>query len=89
MIDLPDILARSDRNESVDEIARVADVSPGRIYALLRKHRPDRARKPRERTSEIPAKIRALDLQKIKPRRIAFLLDVTPAYVYKVLDNSS
>lgn len=80
-----DILSRADAGETVAAIAAGADVTAGRVYAVLRKHRPNRARKLRVRTSRIPDQIRALDAIGTKPARIAFLLDVRRQYVYRIL----
>lgn len=85
MSTLTEILVRSDNGEHPGEIAEALDVTPGRVYAVLRQHRPNRKRKPRRRTSEKPAQIRALAAKGIKQGRIADLLDVTRQYVSKEL----
>ena len=54
-------------------------------YSILRRHRPDRPRKMRRRTSDMPYKICTLAARGIAPQRIAILMDVSRAYVYKVL----
>lgn len=77
------ILTRHDAGErNVAEIATAESVSIGHVYGVLRKHRPDRERKPRERTSERRRFILGLLAQDIRPRRVAFLAQCSPAYVY-------
>ncbi len=70
---------------SVEDIAARVNLGQGRIYALLRQHRPNRPRHPRRRTSELPAQVRGLTAKGIGPARIAALLGVTRQYVYKIL----
>jgi hypothetical protein len=60
-------------------------LTPGRVYAVLREHYPDRPRTPRGRTSDKPRAIQGLNEHGIKPARIAVLLSVTRQYVYRVL----
>jgi hypothetical protein len=79
------ILKRHDNGEHVAVIATAENVSIGYVYGVLRKHRPDRQRKPRERTSERRRFILGLLAQDIRPRRVAFLAQVTPAYVYGLM----
>jgi len=81
---LETILRMADAGESVDIIATAVGLKPGRVYMLLREHRPERRRK-RRRTSDIPRQVLILHSTGIKPRRIAFLLGVTRAYIYRVL----
>jgi hypothetical protein len=83
---LANILARHDAGEHVSAIAAACQVSPGHVYGILRQHRPDRQRKPRERTSERRRFILGLLAQDIRPRRVAFLAQVSPAYVYSILN---
>ena len=84
------ILKRHDDGErSVAKIAGAEGVSIGYVYGILREHRPDRKRKPRERTSERRKLILGLLAQDIKPRRVAFLTDCTPAYVYALIDQEA
>lgn len=56
-----------------------------RVYAVLRKERPARARAPRTRTSVVPGLARQLDAEGFSAARIAVLLCVTPQYVYSIL----
>jgi hypothetical protein len=81
------ILSRHDAGEHVSAIAAACQVSPGHVYCVLRKHRPERQRKPRERTSERRRFILGLLEQDIKPRRVAFLAQVSPAYVYALMKS--
>lgn len=84
------ILARHDAGEkSVTKIAAAEGVSPGYVYGVLREHRPKRKRKPRERTSEKRRLILGLLAQDIPPPRAAFLADVTPSYVYQLIDQEA
>lgn len=83
------ILARHDGGEHVADIAALEGVSPGYVYGVLREHRPGRKRKPRERTSELRRFILGLLAQDIKPPRVAFLSECTPAYVYKLIDEET
>ena len=77
------ILARHDKGQPVKEISRALDVSSGFIYRVLRDLRPNRKRKPREKTSDVPRMIAGLAKQGIKPARVAVVLGVTRAYVYR------
>jgi len=87
---LTTLLALADDGADVPTIAARVSLGEGRVYALLRKHRPDRARKPRKRTSELPAKVLGLRAAGVTdPVRIAFLLDVSRQYVYRILADNS
>lgn len=77
------ILERHDAGQDVETLARDLSVSPGYVYSTLREHRPTRARKPRKRTSDKPRLIAGLAAQGIKAARIAFVLDVSAAYVHR------
>jgi len=80
---LDDILRLNDEGKFPADIATSLGITPGRVYTVLREHRPDRKRKPRPCTSNKPAMIRSLSAEKIKPSRIAFLLKCSRAYVYR------
>ena len=82
---LPPILALSDAGHAPADIASRLDVPISTVYSILRRHRPDRPRKPRRRTSDLPYKIRTLASRGIAPQRIAVLMEVSRAYVYRVL----
>jgi len=84
---LPTILSAADRGERIASIAAAAGVSVGRVYAILREHRPERTRSRRTVTSTVPLQVRALYAAGTKPRRIAELLGVSRAYVYAILDT--
>lgn len=86
---LASILERHDAKETVAAIARAESLSPGYVYGILREHRPERKRAKRTRTSEKPAQIRYLASQGIAAVRIAVLLSVSKAYVYKSLEEST
>jgi hypothetical protein len=87
MTTLDQILSWNDKGQHVATIAKALDVSPGYVYGVLREHRPKRARKPRTRTSTTRVLVLGLHKQGIAPRRIAFLAQCTPAYVYRLLDE--
>lgn len=75
----------SDAGHHPAAIAKRLDVSLSTVYATLRRERPDRPRKPRPATSDLPRRIRILEAKGYKRARIATLLQVSRAYVYKVL----
>lgn len=85
---VPPILALSDAGHAPDAIASRLGVPISTVYSILRRHRPDRPRKMRRRTSDMPYKICALAARGIAPQRIAILMEVSRAYVYKVLRPS-
>jgi IS30 family transposase len=81
------ILTRSDAGESVAAISGALDVTPGYVYGVLRTERPRRARKVRDKTSELRRMVLGLAAQKIPPARIAFLLQRSckRQYIYRIL----
>lgn len=81
------ILARHDAGEDVATIVAGEPVSFGYVYDALRKHRPERKRQPRTRTSERRKLILGLLAGGIKPPRVAFLARCSPAYIYKLLSE--
>lgn len=84
------ILKQHDDGErNVAVIATAQDVSIGYVYSTLREYRPDRQRKPRTRTSERRRFILGLLAQEIAPRRAAFLAEVSPSYVYQLIDQEA
>jgi len=85
MTTLDQILAWNDKGQPVATIAKALDVSPGYVYGKLREHRPDRARKPRTRTSAKRILVLGLHAQKIPVGRIAFLAQCSRAYVYRII----
>lgn len=86
---LPTILQLADAGTSVADIAAAVDLTPGRVYGILRTERPDRTRSPRTRTSKVPNKVRALAAKGTKPARIAFVLGCSRAYVYRILGEAA
>lgn len=80
-----DIVHLSDAGHHPAAIAKRLDVSLSTVYATLRRERHDRPRKPRPATSDLPRRIRILEAKGYKRARIATLLQVSRAYVYKVL----
>lgn len=86
-----DILALHDMGQHAEQIAnalKAMKVTRGRVYAVLREHRPDRERKPRRRVSGLPAKIHGYKARGIAQSRIAVLLGTSRQYVHKVLNES-
>lgn len=81
------ILQRHDAGELVAAIATAESCSQGYVYGVLREHRPKRKRKPRKCTSDKPAQIRGLAAT-MKPPRIAVVLGISEAYVYRVLSEA-
>lgn len=82
------ILTRHDAREPVAQIAAFLAVSPGYIYGILRQHRPNRLRQPRTRTSEKRKLILGLLARGYHAPRVAFLAGCTPAYVYRLADET-
>lgn len=60
-------------------------VPMGEVYAILRQQRPDRARAPRPRTSDVPAAVLQLRAGGIRVGCIATLLGVSRAYVHRII----
>lgn len=79
------ILDLSDAGHTPASIAAALSLSLSTVYATLRAHRPQRARAPRPRTSDLPRRIQGLASRGHKPARIAELLDCSRAYVYRWL----
>ncbi len=81
------ILELHDAGHYPDAIAGAAYVSLGYVHGVLRRARPGRTRKPRERNSPLRAKILGLRAAGISPGRVAELLanECSRAYVYRVL----
>lgn len=77
----------SDAGRFPAQIADLLGVTKGRVYDVLRQMRPNRARKPRQRISLLPAQIKSLHSVGTPVPRIAQLLEVSRAYVYKVLQD--
>lgn len=86
---LQTLLDLADADLPVADIASAVQLTPGRVYAILRKHRPSRRRTPRTLTSSLPAKVRALVKAGAKPSRAAFLCGVTRAYVYRIIKEAA
>lgn len=84
---LDTVLRLCDEGATVDAMREATGLKSSRVYAILRKHRPNRPRQPRRRTSDIPPKVLHLAASGISPRRVAFLLEITPQYVYQILNE--
>lgn len=83
------ILARHDNGETVEQIRIGEGCGFGYVYSVLREHRPDRGRQPRTRTSKKRKLIIGLlATRKISAARIAFLAKCSPAYVYRLSDET-
>lgn len=88
MTSLPaQILALHDAGSHPDAIASRLAISTGYVYGILRRERPDRTRKPRERNSVLRLRILGLRECGIAPGRVVALLEkeCSKAYVYRVL----
>jgi hypothetical protein len=83
------ILKRHDRGETVEQIRQAEGCGFGYVYAVLREHRPKRKRQPRTRTSEKRKLILGLLAGGIAAPRVAFLAECTPAYVYKLQQETA
>lgn len=84
---LAQILQLHDAGHYPDAISSAADVSLGYVHGVLRRARPGRTRKPRERNSPLRAKILGLRAAGIATKRVAELLanECSRTYVYRVL----
>lgn len=80
-----DIVRLHDKGQHPDAIHAGVGGSLTYVYATLREYRPKRKRKPRRRTSAKPDQVKALHKIDTAASEIARLLDVTPAYVYRIL----
>lgn len=78
------ILTQADAGTPVDVIARQHNLSPVRVYSLLRTHRPDRTRSPRRRSSPKRAMVLGLLERGHEPARVAFLCQCSRAWVYRI-----
>lgn len=70
-------------------VASALAVSINTVYAVLRRYRPDRKRKPRPRLSDKRRQILGLASCGYKAARVAELVGVSKAYVYRVLADFS
>ncbi len=90
MTTLSQILELHDAGHYPDAISSALPVSLGYVHGVLRRERPGRTRKPRERNSPLRAKILGLRAAGISPGRVAELLvnECSRAYVYRVLGEA-
>lgn len=79
------ILLAHDAGLQAAEIATSEGVSYSHVCGILRRERPGRTRKPRARTSEKPRMVLGLRRQGVSAERIAFLVQVSEQYVYRIL----
>jgi hypothetical protein len=83
------ILALSDEGNTPAQIAAaISTAKLPQIYATLRAERPNRKRAPRPCTSAIPATVLGMKAAGIREPRIANLLGVSRAYVYRIVANA-
>lgn len=82
-MNLPALLRDADTGAKVAALAARHGLSASQVYRILREHRPDRPRSSRRRTSDKPAKIVALAASGASAARVAELLGVSRAYVYR------
>lgn len=80
------IVRRSDAGEYPDDIAAAVDCSTGYVYQVLREHRPERARKPRAKTSALRQRILLAKAEGKEPGVTARELagQCSRAYVYAI-----
>lgn len=83
------ILALCDAGQPPSAIAARLDLPLGPVYAILRQERPQRPRAARRRTSTIPAQVAALAAAGIGAARVASLLGISRAYVYRLLARAT
>jgi hypothetical protein len=93
-----DICQRSDAGETPAQISAALAIPAGKVYAILRQHRPSRPRAPRTRTSEVPARVVALATPDgiktslaavgIKAKDIAKECGVSEAYVHRIIQEA-
>lgn len=79
------ILSLSDQGTTPAAIASDLALPVGAVYAALRVGRPNRSRVRRPRTSEVPAKVLGLAAAGVAVPRVAALLGVSRAYVYRIM----
>lgn len=79
------IVELCDAGKYASEIAAELNVSPGHVYRVLTKYRPDRPRKPRKITSELTLRIKALAETGVGAAEIAAQVGCSRANVYRVL----
>lgn len=84
------ILAFYDVTPDASVVASALSVSPGTVYAVLRKHRPTRQRKPRpvlQESADKRRQILGLVSRGHKVARVAELVGVSRTYVYRVMEG--
>ncbi|WP_448043785.1 hypothetical protein [Bradyrhizobium liaoningense] len=81
------ILKRFDRNPDAAAISDALGVSLSYVYATLRAHRPNRARKTHPKRSDEPRIIVGMFDRGHKPARIAVSRGLSRAYIYRVLGD--
>lgn len=81
------LLADADNGTPVADIAARYHLTPGGVYAILRRERPDRPRAARRRHSEKRAMILGLVRAGVEIERVAFLCSCSKAWVYRVLSE--
>lgn len=82
------VLALSDAGQHPAQIATALSLSPGHVYGILRRERPNRPRKRRQGTSDVPRMVRGLDAAGITVERIAVLCACSRAYCYRILGTA-
>lgn len=86
---MKEVLELCDAGHTPAAIAARLGLTPGKVYAILRRERPGRKRAPRRRVSEVPARVKGLAAAGVGAARIAELLGVSRQYVYAILAVSS
>lgn len=83
------IVLHSDLGKTPAQIAAFCKVPVHKVYAILRRERPDRRRAPRPCTSAVPALVMGLAREGVKAARIASLCQCSCAYVHRILASAS
>jgi hypothetical protein len=82
------ITEMSDNGHTPAAISLATGIPAGRVYAVLRRERPNRARAPRRPTSPLPARVLALHGAGLRAGRIAELCGCSKAYIYRILKEA-
>lgn len=79
------VLRLADEGVRVEAMCAVTGIQRSQVYRILARHRPDRERQGRRRTSDLPRRVQGMFKEGIAPGRIAALLRVSRAYVYRII----
>jgi predicted transcriptional regulator len=82
------LLEMADAGHTPLQIASALGTSKAAVWAVLRRERPARPRAARTPTSAVPAQVKALQAEGFGVGRIASLLGISRAYVYRILQQN-